>query len=253
MEPSSTPMNYTTSKDDDDDGDHDECDSCTTLSHRPLKYPSYYYSNNSSSRRTPSFSSNSSSSLGSSSSFYNYDSPLSPATPLRISRGVPFSWEHFPGIPKKQHSKKIKPSSSTHQEDDHHSSLLLLPLPPTTTTSTTTTKKVFKKSTTTTTISVNNNKQPLKWDPFIAALVECSKDENDDHHDNHGHDHQPKFWNIATAKVSKSLSDRFGLINIYNNSSCKSTCAVAESIRHLPRSTRGSSYGHHLINSRPRN
>ncbi|XP_039022469.1 uncharacterized protein LOC120154915 [Hibiscus syriacus] len=75
-----------------------------------------------SSRRTPcSCSSSSSSSLGS--SFIPGDSPLSPATPLRFS-GVPFSWEHSPGVPKKLQNHKKKESTK------------LLPLPPPATPST---------------------------------------------------------------------------------------------------------------------
>ncbi|XWS24816.1 hypothetical protein CRYUN_Cryun27aG0017200 [Craigia yunnanensis] len=76
------------------------------------KYPS--------SQRTPSFSSSSSLSSSSSSlgsSYFPDDSPLSPATPLRFS-GVPFSWEHLPGIPKKLQNHKKKES------------IKLLPLPP---------------------------------------------------------------------------------------------------------------------------
>ncbi|POO00204.1 hypothetical protein TorRG33x02_039820 [Trema orientale] len=202
-----------------------------------------------SSRRTPSFSSfsslssGSSSSLGSSSSSYNPDdSPLGPATPLRSS-GVPFSWEHFPGIPKRQQlSRKKQLKESTSME--------VLPLPPPTAT---TNKRVIgldesaitrvriKKSATI------SPKQPFKSDPFFAALVECSKDDDHDHDHDDQESSNANFWNVATAKLSRSLSDRFGLINLYT--SCKTTCAVAESIRHLPRSSRSS---YDLINSRPR-
>ncbi|OIV91399.1 hypothetical protein TanjilG_02017 [Lupinus angustifolius] len=103
-----------------------------------------------SSRRTPSFSS-SCSSLSSLESLYFHDDPLlSPATPLRFS-GVPFSWEHLPGIPKKQNSKNKKDSS-----------LKILPLPPPTHSS--------KKK--------NSVQTSVKKDPFFAAMVECSKDDN---------------------------------------------------------------------------
>ena len=224
MDPSATPK--TSSK----FVQKDQCD----IFHQATKYPS--------SHRTPSFSSFSSLSSSSSSSFglssYNPDdSPFSPATPHRFS-GVPFSWEHFPGIPKKQLSKKKQLKES--------SSMKLLPLPPPTTTNkminldeALITGPRIKKSTI-------NHKQSFTRDPFFAALVECSKDDDQDH----DHDQEPSnasFWNIATAKVSRSLSDRFGSINLHT--SCKSTCSVVESIRHLPRSSRSS---YDLIQSRPR-
>lgn len=209
-------------------------DQCDTF-YQAMKYPS--------SRRTPSFSSisslSSSSSSSLSSSSYNpeYDSPLNPATPLRFS-GVPFSWEHFPGIPKRQLSKKKQLKES--------SSMKLLPLPPPTTTN----NKVISLDESINAIRIKKSspKQPFESDPFFTALVECSKDDDRDHdHDHDQESHHANFWNVATAKVSRSLSDRFGLINLY--ASCKSTCSVAESIRHLPRSSRSS---YDLINTRPR-
>lgn len=189
-----------------------------------------------SSRRTPSISSLSSSS--SSSSSYNpssdLDSPLSPATPHGTTfSGVPFSWEHFPGIPKKVSKKNPQESSS----------IKLLPLPPTNKKNMFSLDDMIKiKKTTSTTPSISNpNKQQQQQqqtydsesdvDPFLAALIECSKEDDE---------------NVGgSAKVSRSLSDRFGFINLY--ASCKRTCAVAESIRHLPKSTTSRSSSYDLI------
>lgn len=189
--------------------DHDQYD---TFHHQARKYPS------SRSHRTPSFSSSSSYSSSTSYNPSEPDSPLSPATPLnQFSGRVPFSWEHYPGIPKKQQqfSKKNRQHSS--------SSMKLLPLPPTTN------RKMLCLD------DINGAMIKIKKttssdvDPFFAALIECSKDDDDD---------QRGLWNninVGTAKVSRSLSDRFGFISLY--ASCKRTCAVAESIRHLPKST----------------
>ncbi|KVH98759.1 uncharacterized protein LOC112511746 [Cynara cardunculus var. scolymus] len=150
-----------------------------------------------SSRRSPSFSSTSSSSIGSI-SFFLHDSPP-PATPLRYFSGIPFSWEQFPGIPKK---------NNTHTDSSHS----LLPLPPSGNSS----RKSFGKS-----IKKYSTSDSFHKDPFFAAFVECSKD--DDH---------------ELVKVTKSRSgDRSGLASVYT--SCKRTCEVAESIVYLPRSRAG--------------
>lgn len=168
----------------------------------PGKHPS--------SRRTTSFSSSCSSFSPSSSSlesyFFHDDPLLSPASPLKFS-GVPFSWEHLPGIPKKHNSKK--------KQLDTKSSIKLLPLPPPTITNTHPSKK-----------------NSIQKDPFFAAMVECSKDDREETSSNN-------FWN--EAKVSRSISDRFGFINLYG--SCKRTCAVSESLVYLPTSRR-SNYEH---------
>lgn len=174
--------------------------------------------------RTPSFSSSSSSLSPTSSSiesfYFHDDTLLSPATPLRFS-GVPFSWEHLPGIPKKQNSKKKQESS-----------MKLLPLPPTTTTTTTTTHSSKKLTHEETRIRKKNSIQnSFQRDPFFAALVECSKDDHEET--------SSSFWN--GAKVSRSISDRFGFISLYG--SCKRTCAVSESLVYLP-SSRRSTYEH---------
>ncbi|KAE9589124.1 hypothetical protein Lalb_Chr21g0305721 [Lupinus albus] len=159
-----------------------------------------------SSRRTPSFSS----SCSSFESFYFHDDPLpSPVTPLRFS-GVPFSWEHLPGIPKNQNSKNKKDSS-----------FKVLPLPPPTYSS----KKLSHEE-----IRVrkkNSIQSSVQRDPFFAAMVECSKDGN----------HEETSSSLRSgAKVPRSISDRFGFISLY--SSCKRTFAVSQSLVYLPSSRR---------------
>ncbi|KAK7279728.1 hypothetical protein RJT34_24785 [Clitoria ternatea] len=185
-----------------------------------VRYPS--------SRRTHSFSSSSSSLSPSSSSFESFffpDDPLlSPASPLRFS-GVPFSWEHLPGIPKKENSKKKLQESS----------LKLLPLPPPTTTTTAHSSKKISHQETRINRKKNSTQSVFQRDPFVAAMVKCSKD---DHNNNH-EETSDNLWN--GAKVSRSISDRFGFISLY--SSCKRTCAVSESIVYLP-SSRRSTYQH---------
>ncbi|BAT94400.1 uncharacterized protein LOC124832491 [Vigna umbellata] len=161
-----------------------------------------------SSRRT-----HSSSSSSSFESFYFPEDPLlSPASPLIRFSGVPFSWEHLPGIPKKQNSKKKLQESS----------LKLLPLPPPTTTRSS--KKLSHEETR---VRKKNSVQSVfQRDPFFAALVECSKDDSEETSSN--------LW--SGAKVPRSVSDRFGFISLYG--SCKSTCAVSESLVYLPSSRR---------------
>ncbi|KAG6738803.1 hypothetical protein POTOM_058425 [Populus tomentosa] len=182
-----------------------------------------------SSLRTASFSSSSSSSssssLSSCSSLYILDdSPLSTATPLRLS-GVPFSWEHLPGIPKKQSYKK------------KDSSLKDLPLPPPA--ASTSISRRFNSGEIG--IRKKNSDDSFRRDPFFAALVQCSKDDDDDEQDLSNNN----IW--GGPKVSRRTSDRFGFINLYT--SCKKTCAVSESIVYLPRSSRTS---YDLISRRSR-
>ncbi|CAK9137149.1 unnamed protein product [Ilex paraguariensis] len=174
-----------------------------------------------SSRRSPFFSSSpslsSNSSLGSL-SFHDDNSPTSPTNPPFRFSGIPFSWEHLPGIPKQQLLKKKDPS------------LNLLPLPPA---GTPTPSKKFNYQK----ISPNPkkyNNESFRKDPFFAALVECSKDDR-------GIDTIGSFW--KGSKVSRTLSDRLGFTAM--NASCKRTCAVSESIVYLPRSST-----HALFNSR---
>ncbi|KAK3033638.1 hypothetical protein RJ639_033763 [Escallonia herrerae] len=140
------------------------------------------------SRRTPSLSS--SPSFSSDSSLE--ESPLiSPSTPLRSS-GKPFSWEKLPGIPKKQ-----APGTKDHAVN-------LLPPPPARNPAPS--KRFTRK---------NFTSDNFRKDPFFAAFVECSKEEDDG-----------SFW--KGSRVTRTLSDRFGLISMYT--SCKSTSAVSESI-----------------------
>ena len=140
------------------------------------------------SRRARSFSSSSSTSPSSMSS----SSADSHGRWSRTLSGIPFSWEQQPGIPKESHSPASKGRLACQD--------LLLPLPPAAP-------------------SMISKKKPLSsWeeDPFMAALKECSKD----HH--HHHHHFPQsHLQVEEAKVSRSLSDRFG--------SCKRTCSVIES------------------------
>ncbi|CAL0320521.1 unnamed protein product [Lupinus luteus] len=130
--------------------------------------------------------------------------------PSRRFSGVPFSWEHLPGIPKKQNSKKKKDSS-----------LEVLPLPPPRHSS----KKLSHEETRV--WKKNSIQTSVQRDPFFAAMVECSKDGN----------HEKASSSLRSgAKVSRSISDRFGFISLY--SSCKKTCAVSESLVYLPSSRR---------------
>ncbi|KAE9611392.1 hypothetical protein Lalb_Chr06g0162001 [Lupinus albus] len=152
-----------------------------------------------SSRRTPSLE-----------SLYFHDDPLlCPSTPLRFS-GIPFSWEHLPGIPKNQNSIMKKDSS-----------MKILPLPPPTYSS----KNLSHEETRVVRKKNNIIQSSVQRDPFFAAMVECSKDDN----------------HKSGAKVTRSISDRFGFISFYG--SCKRTCAVSESLVYLPTSRR-SSYQH---------
>ncbi|KAH6780420.1 hypothetical protein C2S52_011657 [Perilla frutescens var. hirtella] len=163
-------------------------------------------------RRTPSFSSSSrsnssDSSFDSSPFFFNDASPpQSPIISLKLM-GIPFSWEQTPGIPKKGF-KKTETSSRR-----------LLPLPPAVGTTTPSSAKKWRSGHEE--ISPKKHPTRFKRDPFFAALVECSKDDDD-------LDHAANIW-------KGSLSDRFGFINMYT--SCKKTCAVSESIVYVPRAT----------------
>ncbi|KAK3230431.1 hypothetical protein Dsin_002312 [Dipteronia sinensis] len=211
-------------------------DSSTTTSIFPDKKSPH-------SRRSLSFSSSSlssSSSLGSSYIFPD-ESPLrsTPATPLRFP-GKPFSWEHLPGVPKKNIHKKKEPTILNIKQ---------LPLPPPVTPPSSK-KHHFqdniignsKKFSTSSSESFRIN------DPFVAALVECSKDDDDGDRDDHEDSSTSNFWSVGSNnKVGRSISDRFGFVNLYT--SCKRTCAVSESIVYLPRSTRSS---YDLMNHPPR-
>ncbi|KAK9943076.1 hypothetical protein M0R45_008697 [Rubus argutus] len=160
------------------------------------------------------------------------DSPAT--TPFRFS-GVPFSWEHSPGIPKKQSSNCKK------KENCGSSSLTVLPLPPTTT------HQTPKKK------SSSNSKQTntSPKDPFVAALVECSKElDGEEDQCSKNNDEADLFqW---SAKVSRRVSERFGFVNLYA-SSCTRSCAVSRSIIHVPRPiSRPSSSNYDIISHRSR-
>ncbi|KAL0282818.1 UNVERIFIED_CONTAM: hypothetical protein Sangu_2928200 [Sesamum angustifolium] len=186
-------------------------------------------------RRTPSFSSSSrsnswDSSLELSSFSFNEESPpYSPSTPLKF-KGVPFSWEQIPGIPKHQQAGfKKKESSSAH----------LLPLPPAGNSNSSTKKLQNQEEISPKKYHVMTSSR-FQRDPFFAALVECSKeDDNDD-------DDDGRVWK-GRSKISRSLSDRFGFINM--SASCKRTCAVSESIVYLPSRPTPHNYLHHRRSS----
>ncbi|KAI9098447.1 hypothetical protein K1719_025072 [Acacia pycnantha] len=189
-----------------------------------------------SSRRLPSFSSSPSSASASSSSSLDHSmcshddySLLGPATPLRLISRIPFSWEHFPGIPKNLNNHDNIASSPSHK---------LLPLPPPTTT-----HHLEHHPIRSTARKKNLIQGSFQRDPFFAALVECSKSNNNDY--DHHHEEASAaaaatsnngLWNNNAAKVSRSLGDRFELVSLF--ASCKRTCAVSESLVHLPSSRR---------------
>ncbi|GAU15955.1 hypothetical protein TSUD_41790 [Trifolium subterraneum] len=157
------------------------------------KYPS--------SRRTASFSSCSSSLSPSSSSLESFyfpdDALLSPASPLRFS-GVPFSWEQLPGIPKKHNSNKNKKSS-----------MKLLPLPPPTITTTHPSSKKLNHDIDTKIWKKNSIQSSFQRDdPFFAAMVKCSKDDNDDNEEITS----GNLWNNNGAKFYFQLQEE-ALIN----------------------------------------
>ncbi|KAI3504877.1 hypothetical protein L1887_26641 [Cichorium endivia] len=122
-----------------------------------------------------------------------------PSTPLRYL-GIPFSWEQFPGIPKKSTYKKSNSSQN------------LLPLPPSSNSNHQ--SPTPKKS---------SSSQSSKKDPFLAAFIECSKDK--------------EFEVDGLSKSSKFPSaDRSGfVVSMY--SSCKRSCGVSESIVYRRRSS----------------
>ncbi|GMI90527.1 hypothetical protein HRI_002722000 [Hibiscus trionum] len=162
----------------------------------------------------PSFSSSfslSSSSSSLRSSYFPDDSPRSPGTPFRFL-GVPFSWEHLPGIPKKLQN---------HNKKDY--SMKLLPLPPPTTSKNNSFEDMLTRK--------KASESFRRMDPFFAALVECSKEDGDEATGRN-------LW--SGAKVNRSMSDRLGLISLY--SSCKRSCAVSESVVYLPRPRRSADH-----------
>ncbi|XP_075512085.1 uncharacterized protein LOC142547607 [Primulina tabacum] len=166
-------------------------------------------------RRTASFSSSSTSNSWDS-SFSDEYPPFSPiSTPLNFNGGVPFSWEKIPGIPKHQLVAKMDESSGN-----------LLPLPPAGNSNSSTNKSHNQEQ------KHNHSGNRFQRDPFLAALVECSKDGDHDHDDtnlvHHGN------GSNCCSKISTTLSDGFWCIKVYT--SCKRTCAISESIVCLPKS-----------------
>ncbi|CAN4097963.1 unnamed protein product [Withania somnifera] len=206
---------------------HDVDDqSDTTFSTPVFRPPSVPTSRNPSSLSTsPSHSSNSS--FGSSLSFNDilddHNSPISPTTPLQFPKGVPFSWEKIPGIPKQILSKKNSTASLGQ----------LLPLMPPPAGNGKNIANSSKKISTSFLDEFTPRKSAAKSfrkDPFFAAFVECSKDDHDQQHH-----HDDDIWKSSSKVPSiRSLSDRFGFISMYT--SCKRTCTASESIVYLPRS-----------------
>ncbi|KAK4252989.1 hypothetical protein QN277_010833 [Acacia crassicarpa] len=175
-------------------------------------------------------SASSSSSVDHSTCSHDDYSLLGPATPLRLISRIPFSWEHFPGIPKNLNNHNNIAPSPSHK---------LLPLPPPTT------SHLEHHPIRSTPRKKNLIQGSFQRDPFFAALVECSKSNNNDY--DHHHEEASAaatttsnngLWNNNAAKVSRSLSDRFESVSLF--ASCKRTCAVSESLVHLPSSRRTS-------------
>ncbi|XP_042507693.1 uncharacterized protein LOC122083847 [Macadamia integrifolia] len=195
-----------------------EGDTTTNISPVGKRYPS--------SRRTHSFSCSSSfrsSSSSFGSSIFDDSSPSSPITPLPFS-GIPFSWEQHPGIPKKY----LNPHSPSSKTKDGNP-LILLPLPPP--------KPTPSKRFNLESILPTRKKKPQQNfhpDPFVAALMECSKDLRD----GDGAD-DDCYW--KGKKASRALSDRIGFID----ASCKNSCAVSNSTIFIPKSSRER---YHLLN-----
>ncbi|XP_051139627.1 uncharacterized protein LOC127257292 [Andrographis paniculata] len=151
--------------------------------------------------------------------------PQIPTAPLRF-RGIPFSWEQIPGIPKHQtlissHKNKTRYSGA----GDGH----LLPLLPPPAGSSITKKTLRQEE------KLAGSR--VQTDPFLAALVACS---NDDRRDPGG--------GGSNSKITRSLSDRLVFKNMSAAVSCKSNCAVAESVVYLPRHPTP----HYLLHRRPR-
>ncbi|CAN7040671.1 unnamed protein product [Brassica rapa subsp. trilocularis] len=187
-----------------------------------------------SSRRSLSSSSSSFSSCSSSSLVFP-GSPLnSPATPFGLI-GVPFAWEQLPGKPK-DYSHRLN-----HRRNNESS--VILPLPPHRSITFPVTGKNHKSN-----YATKKSSSPVtatEKDPFAAALLECSKDDDEDEEDV-----DRRFRGSSKALVKNSISDRFGLVSLYG--SCRRTCAVSESIVYLPRPGKAALYDHLLLPRRHR-
>ncbi|KAI3983887.1 hypothetical protein MKX01_011595 [Papaver californicum] len=162
-------------------------------------------------------------------SYPNDDSFVDSSSPtLRI----PFSWEQHPGVPKFCRSKtKNDPS------------LIVLPLPPAPGNSR---KFNLESIFTLQKKSGFTNEQRMNRDPFVAALMECSKEKEMDG------SLMNAYWesgnNNNKVVTTRSLNDRFGFIDRYV--SCKRSCAVLESKIFVPRSTKTTYDRVRLINNR---
>ncbi|KAK4788600.1 hypothetical protein SAY86_019919 [Trapa natans] len=160
-------------------------------------------------------------------------SPLSAAasTPVRFSLGVPFSWEKLPGVPKRPASGRRSDPSASFKHTK------LLPLPP----SATPKKHGGPAEGSTLRKKSSPPAAGWEWDPFVAALVECSRDDAHIHHHDSRREEEDDgdgWW--VGAKVTRSISDRFDFARRLS-SSCKSMCSVDESIVYVPRSSSAAS------------
>ncbi|KAK4742242.1 hypothetical protein SAY87_000243 [Trapa incisa] len=182
-----------------------------------------------SSSSSSSSSSSFSSSPSSSSSQYfladgssSFPSPLSPSTPSR----VPFSWEKLPGIPKRQTLSSSSRRNTDDDDDDFagQRSLKLLPFPPSAAPATRPHCSLMRPEG-----SVRKFSQ--ERDPFVAALMKCSKDEGD-------RQQEDTSLRIGSKVSRRSIVDHFdfGFIGLY--ASCKTSCAVDESTIRLGRPKR---------------
>lgn len=79
-------------------------------------------------------------------------------------------------------------------------------------------------------------------DPFAAALLECSKDDDDEDEAEEDVNRRGNLSGSSKALSKSSIGDRFGLVNLYG--SCRRTCAVSESIVYLPGPGKAAAYDH---------
>ncbi|KAK1322874.1 hypothetical protein QJS10_CPA02g00585 [Acorus calamus] len=170
----------------------------------------------SSSSTSPPFSRHPYRSKSTTTSLSTYSSPLQPLS------GVPFSWEHQPGIPKQPFFAPATPHDR-------------LPLPPPLKkNSTTKTKKHPKKSPlSSSSTPKKKDQQPFIMDPFAEALLECSKEARGPTME------AEQCW--RSPKVVRSISDRLGFY-VDRCGWCKMACDVAESQVFLPRIRRIGAY-----------
>ncbi|XP_031500186.1 uncharacterized protein LOC116264224 [Nymphaea colorata] len=168
--------------------------------------------------RPPSSKTRSRSSSSSSLSSFS-SSKGSPTTPLESS-GIPFSWEHQPGVPKHLQGTCTTLTSSR----SRHVYVISkhLPPPPLFSLPRGSSNRFNFDS-----VFASRRKKPAGTvhDPFFAALVACSKDQVAEN-----------CW--KGPKACKSWAGRLNLDRLY--ASCKTNCAVLESQVLLPRPYRGS-------------